>query len=127
MAEDLTWIRTARVFLVDAYQPPFAPELEYDAQALAQTMSEMHANTVRISTMGKYATVQGVRFSTHPDLGKRDILAETIAAAKPRGIRVVPYISDRPQARLGPWSRAITRSTRSARGPAAAPVAITCT
>ncbi len=92
-AADLTWIRTARVFLVDAYQPPFAPELEYDAGALAQTMTEMHANTVRISTMGKYATIQGVRFSTHPDLGKRDLLAETIAASKPRGIRVVPYIS----------------------------------
>lgn len=93
LADDVTWIRTARVFLVDAYQPPFAPELEYDAQALARTMSEMHANTVRISTMGKYATIQGVRFSTHPDLGKRDLLAETIAAAKPRGIRVIPYIS----------------------------------
>ena len=92
-AADLTWIRTARVYLVDAYQPPFAPALEYDAEALARTMAEMHANTVRIATMGKYATIQGVRFSTHPDLGQRDLLAETIAAAKPRGIRVVPYIS----------------------------------
>lgn len=90
---DLDWIRTARVFLIDAYQPPFAPKLEYDAEALAQTMTGMHANTVRIATMGKYATIQGVRFSTHPDLGTRDMLAETIAAAKPRGIRVVPYIS----------------------------------
>lgn len=92
-AADLAWIQTARVFLVDAYQPPFAPQLEFNAEALAQTMTEMHANTVRISTMGKYATIQGVRFSTHPDLGKRDALSETIAAAKPRGIRVIPYIS----------------------------------
>jgi len=92
-AADPAWIQTARVFLVDAYQPPFAPALEYDAEALVQTMTEMHANTVRIATMGKYATIQGVRFSTHPDLGKRDLLAETIAAAKRRGIRVVPYIS----------------------------------
>ena len=71
----------------------FCAALEYDAEALARTMAEMHANTVRIATMGKYATIQGVRFSTHPDLGQRDLLAETIAAAKPRGIRVVPYIS----------------------------------
>jgi hypothetical protein len=92
-AEDLTWIQTARVFLVDAYQPPFAPHLEYDANALAKTMAEMHANTIRIGTMGKYATIQGVRFSTSPELGKRDLLAETIAAVKPLGIRVVPYIS----------------------------------
>ena len=92
-AADLTWIRTARVFLVDAYQPPLAPKLEFDAEALARTMAEMHANTVRIGTMGKYATIQGVRFSPHPNLGQRDVLAETIAASKPRGIRVVPYIS----------------------------------
>ena len=92
-AADLNWIQTARVFLVDAYQPPFAPKLEYDAEALARTMVEMHANTVRIATMGKYATIQGVRFSPHPDLGARDVLAETIAACKPRGIRTVAYIS----------------------------------
>lgn len=92
-AADSDWIRTARIFLIDAYQPPFAPELEFDAEALAETMVAMHANTVRIGTMGKYATIQGVRFSTHPDLGDRDVLAEMIAAAKPRGIRVVPYIS----------------------------------
>ena len=92
-AADLNWIQTARVFLIDAYQPPFAPKFEYDAEALARTMVQMHANTVRISTMGKYATIQGVRFSTHPDQGDRDVLAETIAACKPRGIRTVAYIS----------------------------------
>lgn len=92
-ATDLKWIQTSRVFLIDAYQPPFAPKLEYDAEALVKTMVEMHANTVRVGTMGKYATIQGVRFSPYPDLGKRDVLAETIAAAKPRGLRVVPYIS----------------------------------
>ena len=68
-AADLNWIQSARVFLLDAYQPPFAPKLECDAEALARTMIEMHANTVRVATMGKYATVQNVRFSTHPDLG----------------------------------------------------------
>jgi hypothetical protein len=87
------WLNTARIFLIDAYQPPFAPKLEFDAEKLAQTMQEMHANVVRMSTMGKYATVQGIRFSTHPDQGNRDLLAEMIAACKPRGIRVIPYIS----------------------------------
>jgi hypothetical protein len=87
------WFQTARVFLIDAYEPPFAPGLEYDAEALAATMARMNANTVRISTMGKYALIPGVRFTPHPQLGNRDVLAETIAAAKKRGIRVVPYIS----------------------------------
>jgi hypothetical protein len=92
-AADSDWVQTARVFLIDAYVPPFTPHLEFDAEAIAQTMADMHANTIRIATMGKYALVQGVRFSPHPELGKRDILAETIAACKRRGIRVVPYVS----------------------------------
>lgn len=90
---DFEWMQTARVFLIDAYEPPFATRLEYDANALARTMGRMNANTVRISTMGKYALIPGVRFTPHPALGKRDILAETISACKPQGIRVVPYIS----------------------------------
>lgn len=92
-AAEFEWTQTARVFLIDAYEPPFAPRLEYDAEALADTMSRMNADTVRISTMGKYALIPGVRFTPHPELGKRDILAETISACKRRGIRVVPYIS----------------------------------
>lgn len=87
------WIQTARVFLLDAYQPPFAPVLEYDAEVFAETMADMHANVARIGTMGKYATIQGTRFSTHPDQSGRDLLSETIRACKPRGIKVIPYIS----------------------------------
>lgn len=93
LAADFAWLQTARVFLIDGYEPPFAPRLEYDAEALAKTMADMNANTVRISTMAKYAHIPGIRFSPHPELGNRDILAETIAACKPRGIRVVPYVS----------------------------------
>src|SRR5262245_63709443 len=84
------WLNTARIFLIDAYQPPFAPKLEFDAEKLAQTMQDMHVNVVRMSTMGKYATVQGIRFPVHPDQGNRDLLAEMIAACKPRGIKVMP-------------------------------------
>ena len=78
---------------MDAYQPPIAPVLEYDAEAFAETMVEMNANVLRFGTMGKYATIQGIRFSTHPDQGDRDFLQETIDACKPRGIKVIPYIS----------------------------------
>jgi hypothetical protein len=87
------WLQTARVFLIDAYYPPMAPEMEFDAEALAATMEAMNVNTVRMATMGKYATIHGVRFTRHPDQGDRDLLAEMIAACKPHGIKVVPYIS----------------------------------
>jgi hypothetical protein len=93
LTADVEWVRTARVFLIDAYQPPFVQQLEFDADALARTMVQMHVNTVRIATMGAYALIPNVRFTPHPQLGHRDILAETIAASKTRGIRVVPYIS----------------------------------
>lgn len=86
------WMRTARVFLFDAYQYPFAPKLEFDAEAVVQTMVDMRVNTVRFPVIGKYATIPGVRFSLHPDQQGRDLLAEMITAAKRRGIRVVPYI-----------------------------------
>ncbi len=89
----MRWLQSARVFLVDAYAYPFTPDLEFDAQALAETMADVKANVVRMATMGKYATIQGVAFSRHPQQGQRDLLAETVAACKPRGIRVVPYIS----------------------------------
>lgn len=92
-ADEFDWIQTGRVFLLDAYQVPFAPVLEFDAAKLAETMVEMNANIIRLGTMGKYATIQGIRFSTHPDQGKRDLLQETIDACKPKGIRVIPYIS----------------------------------
>jgi hypothetical protein len=85
-------MRTARVVLFDAYQYPFAPRLEFDAEAVAKTLADMHVNAIRFPSIGKYATIQGVRFSRHPDQGGRDLLAEMIAAAKPRGIHVIVYI-----------------------------------
>ncbi len=90
---EFDWLQTARVFLLDAYQPPFAPVLEYDAGAYAETMADMNANVLRFGTMGKYATIPGIRFTTHPDQKGRDLLQETIDACKPRGIKVVAYIS----------------------------------
>jgi hypothetical protein len=92
-AGEYDWLSTARIFLLDAYYPPFAPKLEFDAEKIAQTMQDMHVNVIRMSTMGKYATIQGIRYPTHPDQGNRDLLAEMLAACKPRGIKVIPYIS----------------------------------
>ena len=61
-------------------------------EKLAATMCDMHADTLRVATSGNYWLVPGTQFATAGDLGDRDILAECVAACKPRGIRVVPYI-----------------------------------
>lgn len=89
---DFEWIRTARIFLLDAYYYPLWPNIEFDAEKLAETMLDMNANAVRIATSGFYFLIPGTKFETAHDLGKRDILEECIKACKPKGIRVIAYI-----------------------------------
>ena len=91
-AEDFEWLRHARVFILDAYTYPLFPRIEFDAEKFAEAMADMHVDTVRVATSGNYWLIPGTQFATAPDLGNRDILAECIAACKPRGIRVVPYV-----------------------------------
>lgn len=87
------WLSAARIFIVDGYTYPFTPKIEFDAEKLAQTMVDMHANVLRIATCG-YCDwlIPGTAFKTAADLGNRDILAECIAACHPKGIKVVPYL-----------------------------------
>lgn len=88
------WMKNARILLVDGYRTaPFIPSLNYDAEKLAETMVDMHANVLRIATSGNTGWyIPGTEFTVAPDLGNRDILAESIAACKPRGIKVLPYL-----------------------------------
>ena len=89
----IDWLSSARIFIIDGYTYPLTPKLEFDAVKLAETMADMHANVVRIATSG-YCDwlIPGTAFAASPNLGNRDILAETIAACRPRGIKVVPYL-----------------------------------
>lgn len=89
---DFDWLSSARIFILDAYTYPLYPKIEFDAEKLAETMVDMHADTLRVATSGHYYLIGGTQFQTAPDLGDRDILAECIAACKPRRIRIVPYI-----------------------------------
>jgi hypothetical protein len=86
------WISHARIFIVDGYTYPLAPDIEFDAKRLAETMVDMHANVLRIASSGNDWFIPGTEFKVVDNLGNRDILAECIAACKPRGIKVVPYL-----------------------------------
>src|SRR5665648_145127 len=84
------WLKYARIFIIDGYNYPICPKLELNAEKLAETMVDMHANVLRIATSGHCGwMIPGTQFETSPYLGKRDILAECIDACKTRGIRVV--------------------------------------
>ena len=91
---DFEWLKHSRIFIIDGYNYPLCPHLDFDAEKLAETMVDMHANVLRIGTSGHCGwMIPGTPFVTSPELGNRDILAECIAACKPRGIKVVPYIA----------------------------------
>ena len=88
------WLKHAHIFIIDGYTYPICPKLELNAEKLAETMADMHADVLRIATSGHCGwMIPGTQFKPSPDLGGRDILAECIAACKPRGIRVIPYIA----------------------------------
>ena len=88
------WIRSARIFIIDGYSYPLSPRIEYDAAKLVAAMVDMHANVVRIATSGSQGfLIPGTQFKVHADLESRDLLAETTAACKSAGIKVVPYVA----------------------------------
>ena len=80
------------IFLLDGYAYPFRPKIEFDANGLANMLVDMNINTVRIATSEWYYLIPGTPFKTNPQLNGRDILAETIKACKPKGIKVVAYV-----------------------------------
>ena len=88
------WIKNARIFIIDGYSYPLSPKIEFDAEKLAETMVDMHANVVRMSTSGSHGfLIPETQFRVNAGLKNRNLLAETIAACKPRGIKVVSYVA----------------------------------
>jgi hypothetical protein len=41
------WIRTARILVAEAYNPPFYPKLEYDPEKAIHLAEALHANAFR--------------------------------------------------------------------------------
>jgi Hypothetical glycosyl hydrolase 6/Beta-galactosidase trimerisation domain len=91
--EQYSWLQQSRTLLIDAYWPPLNPTLEFDAEKLIQTAKNVNANAIRFGTIGKYALIQNDFIPLHPDLGGRDLLAETIEAAKGTDIKIIAYSS----------------------------------
>ncbi len=89
---EFRWLQNARTFILDGYAYPLAPRIELDAEKLAEAMSDMHANTLRVATSGNYWFIPNTPFAVASNLGGRDVLAECISACKPRGIRIVAYV-----------------------------------
>ncbi len=91
--EQYPWLQQSRTLLIDAYWPPLNPALEFDAKKLIKTAQNINANAIRFGTMGKYALIQNDFIPLHPELGERDLLAETIDAARWTDIKIIAYAS----------------------------------
>ena len=88
------WVKYSRIFIIDGYFYPLCPLIEFDAEKLAETMVDMHVNVVRMGTAGTCGhLIPGTEFGLAAGLGNRDLLKECIDASKPRGIKVVAYMS----------------------------------
>ena len=71
---DIHSLKQLRTFLYDAYWPPFAPELAFDAKRGAELCRAAGADSVRFGSIGKYAFYPSKIYPQHPDLNGRDLL-----------------------------------------------------
>ncbi|MEW6359177.1 MAG: hypothetical protein AB1696_22775 [Planctomycetota bacterium] len=83
------WLRRARGIVLDAYSPPFFPEIEYDAVQTIRMMKRIGADTVCLGAIGKWAYFPNEFIAPHPGLGQRDLIQETLDAARAEKMCVV--------------------------------------
>lgn len=86
------WLISDGVVLLEGYQPPMFPKLDYDPEHAAELAARIGAKIFRFPAMSYYAYYPTKHYVLHPELGERDLLKETIEACHKRGIKVIPYI-----------------------------------
>lgn len=86
------WLITDGVILLEGYQPPMFPELDYDPEYAAELTKRAGAKIFRFPALSYYAYYPTEHYVLHPELAGRDLLKETIDACHKRGIKMIPYI-----------------------------------
>lgn len=86
------WLLTEGVFLLEGYQPPLFPKLDYDPEYAAKLTEQAGAKILRFPAMAYYAYYPTEYYVQHPELNRRDLLRETIDACHKKGIKVFTYI-----------------------------------
>lgn len=86
------WIRSARILIAEAYNPPFYPSLDYQPEKAVKIAQELNADSLRYPAASYFAyfpTKSG--YPIHPEL-KGDPMRETVDRCKKAGLRVVAYV-----------------------------------
>lgn len=87
------WLRYARAIYFEGLTPPIYPHLdEFDAERLVKVVIDLGGDTLRFQPVGYWATYPTKsKYPTHPELGNRDLLAETARACRKAGLHIYAY------------------------------------
>ncbi|PYQ13877.1 MAG: hypothetical protein DMF80_14010 [Acidobacteria bacterium] len=87
------WIRQPRILLAEAYNPPFYPSFDYDAEKALAIARELNADSLRYPAASYYAYFPTkTRYPVHPELGDSDPMEKTVRLFHEAGLRVVAYV-----------------------------------
>lgn len=86
-----TWLRTARIFALESWWPPFWPHLEVDWDRALWTMQRLHLDTLQANALTKWACYPTNLVKRHPELGVRDLLQEAQVFCRKHGFRWIAY------------------------------------
>ncbi len=86
------WIRSTRVLIAEAYNPPFYPSFDYEPEKAVRIAKELNADGMRYPAASYYAyfpTRSG--YPVHPEL-KGDPMRKTVDALRREGMKAVAYV-----------------------------------
>lgn len=73
---DTNWLKSARIFALESWWPPFWPHIEVDWDRALWTMKRLHLDTLQANAFTKWAFFPSEKLRPHPELGSRDLLQE---------------------------------------------------
>lgn len=85
------WLRSARIFALESWWPPFWPHIEVDWDKALWTMKRLHLDTLQANALTKWACYQTKLVKPHPELGSRDLLQEAQEFCAKNGFKWIIY------------------------------------
>ncbi|HTF23100.1 MAG TPA: beta-galactosidase trimerization domain-containing protein [Candidatus Limnocylindria bacterium] len=86
------WIRSTRVLIAEAYNPPFYPSLDYEPEKAVRIAQELNADSLRYPVASYYAyfpTKSG--YPVHPEL-RGDPMRQTVDLCRKANLKNVAYV-----------------------------------
>src|SRR5579872_606319 len=86
------WIRNTRTLIAEAYNPPFYPSLDLDAEKALKIARELNADSIRYPAASYFAYFPNkAGYPIHPEL-KGDPMRQTLDLFHRAGMKAVAYV-----------------------------------